>query len=179
MGGRGVQLWASVTQRGASGYHVVSGHPIDTRDSPLPSSRGRGALDTGSSTARGARVSRAPCPAGALSLDTPGRQAPPTASPWRLVPEPISRLIQEENEEDASISPVKRCNSQGTWSPWHQCGLVPWSFLIYILMKLPRPHKALYVAPTEVTQPGPRGPLIRGLGPEGEGSRVYLIISCN
>lgn len=45
--------------------------PLRTRDSPLPSSRGRGALDAGSSTARGAP-----------SLDTPGRQALPTASPY-------------------------------------------------------------------------------------------------
>ena len=138
--------------------------PLRTRDSPLPSSRSRGALDASSSTAHGARVSQAPCPAGAPSLDTPGHQAPPTASPWRLVPEPISQLIQEENEEDASISPAKRFNSQGTWSPRHQCGLVPGSFLICILMKLPRPHKALCLAPTEVARLGPRRPLVRGLG---------------
>lgn len=138
--------------------------PLRTRDSPLPSSRGRGAPDAGSSTARGARVSRAPCPAGDPSLDTPGRRAPPTASPWRPVPEPISQLIQEENEEDVSISPVKGFNSQGTWSPRHQCGLVPRSFLICILMKPPKPHQALPWAPVEVTRLGPRGPLVRGLG---------------
>ena len=150
---------------------MVSGHPRDTLDSPLPSSQGQGALDTGSSTARGARVSRTPCPADAIPLDTPGRQAPPTASPWRPVPEPISRLIQEENKEDASISPVKRFNSQGAWSPRHQCGLVPGSFLIYILMKLPRPHQALCLAPREVTRPGPRGPLVRGPGAGRGGER--------
>ena len=110
------------------------------------------------------QVSRAPCPAGSPSLDTPGHQALPTASPWRLVPEPISQLIQEENEEDASILPVKRFNSQGTWSPWHQRGLFPRSFLICILMKPPKPLQALPWAPREVTQLGPRGPLVRGLG---------------
>ena len=117
--------------------------PLRTRDSPLPSSRSRGALDASSSTARGARVSQAPCPAGAPSLDTPGRQARSTTSPWRLVPGPISQLIQEENEEDASILPVKRFNSQGTWSPRHQHGLFPRSFLICILMKPPKPLQAL------------------------------------
>ena len=138
--------------------------PLRTRDSPLPSSRGRGALDAGSLIARGARVSRAPCPAGDPSLDTPGRRAPPTDSPWRPVPEPISWLIQEENKEDASISPVKGFNSQGTWSPQHQHGLVPRSFFICILMKPPKPLQSLPWAPVEVTRLGPRGPLVRGLG---------------
>lgn len=170
VGGRGVQLWGlGHPGRGRWLLAWSSVHPSEPETRP-PSSRGRGALDAVHrlQTVPG---SRAPCATGAPSLDTPGRQASLTASPWKLVPEPISQLIQEESEEDASMSPVKRFNSQGTWSPQHRNGLVPGSFLICILMgNYPDSIRSSALGPNRSRMAGPKGPLVRGRGWKGRGA---------
>lgn len=128
------------------------------------------------------RPPQVPCPAGALSSDPPirsWRQALTTTSPWRPFPEPISRLIQKEDEGPFPFPVLNDLIHKGLGQhkyPNRAQALYHLQFTILIKPN-PTPSSSAWGEPTETAPQAPGGHPAQGTeAGEGRGSWEYICL---